>query len=253
MRSSDANPVLVFSELNYPDLLNAVNFMYNGSLTIAEDNLDGFMQAAKVLQIKSITPGYPTMPDSTKVNQDGSENNSSSSNSSCSETASDHSVPTSTLKPIPTARQSNEVTENRNPDRSEDNSRSSSSSRSQSESDHPVPMSTLQPIPTACHSNNAAKKPSTTKSTNSRQKTTSATPNSSVFRCVFCSKQFKARKNAMNHQLICARNPNRKIFQCKSCPRTFSRKYRWVAHEKTHESTAAEATNVPVAFKIGRK
>lgn len=213
MRSSDANPVLVFSELNYADLLNAVTFMYKGSLTIAEENLDGFMQAAKVLQIKSIAPGYPIIPDPKIVAPDHSGHNSTSASSSSTS--------------------------------------ASSSSSSESESDRSVGTSTVKPIPTACQSSKETKKRSATKSMGSQPKksTSSASPKSSVFRCVFCSKQFKTRKYTTRHQWTCSRNPNRNVFQCRSCPQTYTRKDRLAAHENKHDPAAA----VPAAFKIGRK
>lgn len=226
LRNSEVNTILVFPELNLEDLLKIVEYIYSGELTIAEENLDGFMFAAKILQIKGALIGTPFNPPLNNQNNEKKKDPKESKNTSSSE---------------------------------DSRSTSSSSTDSEEEIPDPVPASKIRKISQvdkegSSHKTRKLPQKSSVKvkkvdSEKLSEKVKKVEPEE-TFLCSHCKKVYKGIRNTRQHERTCIKNPHRPMFNCKFCTRTFSRGYRLKLHENQHESNQV-LDQVPKKIKAG--
>ena len=74
------HPLLYLRGVQFRDLVNILNFMYNGEVNVAQDDLTSFLSLAEELQVRGLTQAQdncsPThAQDNTKINTDTSRSN----------------------------------------------------------------------------------------------------------------------------------------------------------------------------------
>ena len=169
--------------------------MYIGEVILEEVDLDGFMLAVDLLQIKGVTPQTPlTISGSSKGNS-SARNLTASNSSSFSKSSSDSP---------------NSIDE---------------------ESDFEIVVKKRQRHKSKKNCQQVKKLKVATKADehSDNDRDTKAKEN---IQCEFCHKRFCHGRKISQHQRECRLNPNRRIFQCSDCPRTFTRNCRLNEHYK---------------------
>jgi len=80
-RNPHQHPLLYLKDVKYKELLSVINFMYLGEVSIAQEELNSFLNVAEELRVKGLTQGTHEQQPSynSKSNMDHSKNESSKS------------------------------------------------------------------------------------------------------------------------------------------------------------------------------